>query len=919
MYCLSSFGQRQYIHFSSVYYKYLTLKDIGFNKISKKDFAFEDTLYKESISNSVTNSKGELAIVYTSGLFYNSSGELIYRTEDFNGFGFYADNPKATPIFVRKPNNEFIYYCFLANEIPNASSYNANHYFVDFMEFDLKLNNGKGGLVKRNKYFIPNFHCNIQACIIGIDSVRVNFIANSLINPSQTTNYQKLGNSYTVLITENGLEPLEILNLPKVYTDLSIYDNIQYYHSFNMKYFYIKKYSYNLNTKLYNYDSLFIYEYNELTKQFDFKFKKQLLQNTKKPYILRYASSKNGLNLILYNENDTSTYLFSFVQNLNTILIKKISSNKLFYLFHDIFGDIYLYKDTKDINFNYLKTYIYKLDFSNDFINCNLKIVDSTNFILNHNKDLASLTNYVNNDTIDVNYHCDSNYYYLTAKNGFKGPFLWDFGDGKPQITSSNSTKYKFFKNGIYKIKAILIDQNDTIKSYVTINNTFYNLILPTDTTIFNTFTFNLTKGSLINFNWENKDTISKRIIDTSTNYSLKITLKECEKIFQGKINILKFKIIKNYSCNNEKLNIQLYSNADSIKLEDDNHLLKLYNNNQIFYLNTWTKNQNYARIICFLNGVQLDTVISVNQIKIPNLNLGNDTLLCKGNKYTLNVNNDFSKVLWNDSTSKYSIDIKEKGLYHVKVSKSECTLSDSIFVDFLDCNYNFNNVCKGDVITYKFDKSIDSVRILLNSTNFTSKNSSIDVLFTELGINNFKYTLFKSNLKKSFSLNIYVNEPIINLMPKDTILCNSETSIFNYFRYFNINTTLPENWQKKSENIINYKISNNHCSIKDSMVIRLKICECKLNIPDAFSPNFNFVNDNFNIVSNCNMNFLEFTIYNSWGGEIFKLNNTSNILWDGSFNGIPCPQGNYFYTLKYKDEFSSALKIKSGTIVLLR
>ena len=55
------------------------------------------------------------------------------------------------------------------------------------------------------------------------------------------------------------------------------------------------------------------------------------------------------------------------------------------------------------------------------------------------------------------------------------------------------------------------------------------------------------------------------------------------------------------------------------------------------------------------------------------------------------------------------------------------------------------------------------------------------------------------------------------------------------------------------------------------------------------------------------------------WGEEIYNIVNTNEINWDATFNSVPCPQGNYFYTIVYTDELSDVAKFKKGTFVLLK
>src|SRR5690606_9127255 len=73
-------------------------------------------------------------------------------------------------------------------------------------------------------------------------------------------------------------------------------------------------------------------------------------------------------------------------------------------------------------------------------------------------------------------------------------------------------------------------------------------------------------------------------------------------------------------------------------------------------------------------------------------------------------------------------------------------------------------------------------------------------------------------------------------------------------------------------------------CSGTDSVYMSIKLC-CKAQLPDAFSPNGDGLNDNFGIISNGNYRIFSFRVVNRYGQEVFSTTNQSD-RWDGMFNG---------------------------------
>lgn len=97
-----------------------------------------------------------------------------------------------------------------------------------------------------------------------------------------------------------------------------------------------------------------------------------------------------------------------------------------------------------------------------------------------------------------------------------------------------------------------------------------------------------------------------------------------------------------------------------------------------------------------------------------------------------------------------------------------------------------------------------------------------------------------------------------------------------------------------------------------------------KIFIPNAFSPNSDGLNDNFNPIMFFmkdgdleEINGFSLIIFNRWGEKVFETNNPRGG-WDGSYKGTECQPGAYVY--KVKATGLNDLKIyKDGTIAIIR
>jgi gliding motility-associated-like protein len=106
-------------------------------------------------------------------------------------------------------------------------------------------------------------------------------------------------------------------------------------------------------------------------------------------------------------------------------------------------------------------------------------------------------------------------------------------------------------------------------------------------------------------------------------------------------------------------------------------------------------------------------------------------------------------------------------------------------------------------------------------------------------------------------------------------------------------------------------------CSASDTVVV---YNNCYMDIPNAFSPNNDGVNDYFFPRQFLSRGLLSFQmeIYNRWGQEVFTTQSTDGRGWDGKFNGVDQPEGVYIYVIDAS--FIDGQKVhRKGNVTLLR
>ena len=103
----------------------------------------------------------------------------------------------------------------------------------------------------------------------------------------------------------------------------------------------------------------------------------------------------------------------------------------------------------------------------------------------------------------------------------------------------------------------------------------------------------------------------------------------------------------------------------------------------------------------------------------------------------------------------------------------------------------------------------------------------------------------------------------------------------------------------------------------QDAHPITIQISESKLEMPNAFSPNGDGINDIYRAKNNY-QSIVEFDayIFNRWGQKIYEWHDPAGG-WDGKFNGKDVKQGVYFVLVKAKGADGRKYNIKKDVNLL--
>jgi gliding motility-associated-like protein len=88
--------------------------------------------------------------------------------------------------------------------------------------------------------------------------------------------------------------------------------------------------------------------------------------------------------------------------------------------------------------------------------------------------------------------------------------------------------------------------------------------------------------------------------------------------------------------------------------------------------------------------------------------------------------------------------------------------------------------------------------------------------------------------------------------------------------------------------------------------------------VPNSFTPNGDGQNDVFTPVGEGG-NIVSVEVFSRWGEVIFQSKNVANPSWDGTSGKTTCPEGTYYYVVKYRIPKTGEEGSQSGYVTLLR
>ncbi|HLU94780.1 MAG TPA: gliding motility-associated C-terminal domain-containing protein, partial [Membranihabitans sp.] len=88
---------------------------------------------------------------------------------------------------------------------------------------------------------------------------------------------------------------------------------------------------------------------------------------------------------------------------------------------------------------------------------------------------------------------------------------------------------------------------------------------------------------------------------------------------------------------------------------------------------------------------------------------------------------------------------------------------------------------------------------------------------------------------------------------------------------------------------------------------------ECPVSLPNAITPNGDGVNDELELFSPCEIQVIEFRVFDKWGGELYRVENESMSaqIWENIAPGV------YMVQISYETDRGEMSSVAGGVMVI--
>ena len=358
-----------------------------------------------------------------------------------------------------------------------------------------------------------------------------------------------------------------------------------------------------------------------------------------------------------------------------------------------------------------------------------------------------------------------------------------------------------------------------------------------------------------------------------------------------------------------------------------------LWQDNSTNAIFTATQTGTYSVTITDNNNCSGSDAIQLTFSQSPQVNLGNDTTYCNTPTIILDATTVGGvDYIWQDGTHNATYTVTAPGTYTVNVTNNDnCTGTDNISIFFISTDaFDLGNdtvICENEFIV--LDAFIQGA-----SYWWQDNSTSSSFMVTEAGtysvvINHPAGCSITDSIQVGFAPPLEVID-----LPFDTTLCTNQTVTFNAYQpnattyqwegasgFFGQNDPTDTSFLAIFEGIYRVTVSNGCDALTHVIEVFVEDCSCTPFIPSAFSPNFDGINDEFRVFSNCPLENFSMQIFDRWGNRLY-FSADRDTGWDGTFNGQVMDTNIYVWMIEFEaeDETGKVVqKVLTGDVTLMK
>lgn len=459
--------------------------------------------------------------------------------------------------------------------------------------------------------------------------------------------------------------------------------------------------------------------------------------------------------------------------------------------------------------------------------------------------------------------------------------------------------------------------------------------------------------SSGMNYQWDDGSSGATRQIDKSGTYWVSYQVNspcmfdECvdtfKVVFDYSTQYINTTVQSSGECTSDTLLLDAISQGGSGHIWEDGStaLPRAVNKTGIYWLRYQTDS---------LCAMYTDSFFISYPEKDPEVSFDADPFVCTGDtvRFENTSSLKFNNLLWlfgdqhESSLDRPEHSYSQAGTYDVRLTgkiDGICpdTAYQTIVVDPIFFNSfikNRDSICMGEHITFSplaNSHTISNIRWQFGNDHElnTKENNALQHAYDLSGIMPVRLsTQYRACPESAFTDTIYVSPlPLVSL-GTDTGLCfnGSAVTLKNLLsggqttRSFSWNTgDTSESIPVTHPGIYSLTVSHKLSGCSNTATIEIKK-DCYLDIPNAFTPNADGINDYFfprQLLSR-GIDKFRMQVFNRWGQVIFASTEIDGQGWDGNFNGVKQPEGIYIYLISVEIKGSPHQQYQ-GDVTLLR